>query len=83
MNCNTDESFAWNLQILFQQEVSRADAVIHLAAIVGYPACSKDPEVAKEVNVQGTKNVCNTLSEGKRIIYASTGKVMLPYHSFA
>lgn len=51
-----------------------ADAIVHLAAIVGYPACSKDPELAKNVNVTGTKNITKNLKQGQRLVYASTGK---------
>lgn len=53
--------------------IENATAVIHLAAIVGYPACDNDPELAHEVNVQGTKNVANALRPGQKLIYASTG----------
>ena len=31
-----------------------ADEVVHLAAIVGDPACARDPELSHEVNVEGT-----------------------------
>ena len=31
-----------------------ADAVIHLAAIVGDPACAQDPELSRAVNVEGS-----------------------------
>lgn len=51
-----------------------ADAIIHLAALVGYPACANEPEKATLVNVQGTKNVTKNLKDGQRLIYASTGK---------
>jgi nucleoside-diphosphate-sugar epimerase len=30
--------------------VDNADAVVHLAAVVGDPACARDPELAREVN---------------------------------
>ena len=32
-----------------------ADAVVHLAAIVGDPACALDPELARAVNVEGSR----------------------------
>ena len=50
-----------------------ADIIIHLAAIVGYPACRKDPELAKSVNVGGTKNVIEATSNSQLILYGSTG----------
>jgi nucleoside-diphosphate-sugar epimerase len=50
-----------------------ADVVIHLAAIVGYPACRKDPDLAKSVNVDGTHNVIKATSKDQLIIYGSTG----------
>lgn len=33
------------------------DGVVHLAAIVGDPACAKDPELSRTTNFDGTKNV--------------------------
>lgn len=48
-------------------------AVIHLAAIVGYPACSQAPEEAVAINEQGTANVVEALSPGQKLIFASTG----------
>jgi nucleoside-diphosphate-sugar epimerase len=37
-----------------EQALRDAAAVVHLAAIVGDPACARDPELAREVNVEGS-----------------------------
>src|SRR3954454_22665837 len=37
-----------------QKAIKGADVVVHLAAIVGDPACARDPEESQEVNVNGT-----------------------------
>ena len=47
------------------------DAIIHLAAIVGAPACLKFPELALKVNVEATRRITE-LSEGRPIVFAST-----------
>lgn len=54
-------------------EVSKNDFIIHLAAVVGYPACSKDEKYAIETNVTGTKNVFSKISKDQKFIFASTG----------
>lgn len=48
------------------------DAVIHLAGIVGYPACDADPVDSWQTNVVGTQVVCQAL-EGRQLLFASTG----------
>lgn len=48
------------------------DCIIHLAAIVGYGACRKDPKLAHDVNFLGTKNVVDALNKDQYIFYAST-----------
>jgi nucleoside-diphosphate-sugar epimerase len=50
------------------------DAVIHLAAIVGDPACAKQPELAKQVNQNASIEVFNQAKQAgvKRFIFAST-----------
>ncbi|MCP4811171.1 MAG: NAD-dependent epimerase/dehydratase family protein, partial [Planctomycetaceae bacterium] len=45
-----------------QRCVGEVDAVVHLAAIVGFPACLKYPEVAENTNVQGTRNVAEAVA---------------------
>lgn len=53
--------------------VKDADIIIHLAAIVGFPACRKEPELAKSVNVDGTRNLIDVSSPDQLIMYGSTG----------
>ena len=50
-----------------------ADVVVHLAAIVGYPACRKDPKLAETVNVDGTRNIIEVTSPQQLILFGSTG----------
>ncbi|XP_045191349.1 GDP-D-glycero-alpha-D-manno-heptose dehydrogenase-like [Mercenaria mercenaria] len=49
------------------------DAIIHLAAIVGYPACDSNPESALATNISGTKNIADSKSTNQLLIFASTG----------
>ncbi len=51
-----------------------ATAVVHLAAIVGDPACSRDPELAREVNLEATRALlADSESAGvRRFLFAST-----------
>jgi nucleoside-diphosphate-sugar epimerase len=51
-----------------------ADEVVHLAAIVGDPACARDPELAHAVNVEGSRAMVTdaaALGVG-RFVFAST-----------
>lgn len=55
------------------KEISKdKDIVIHLAAIVGFPACRNNPKLANDVNYEGSKNVSAALSKNQLIIYSST-----------
>lgn len=49
------------------------DVVIHLAAIVGFPACRKYPDLAQTVNVDGTKVVAEAVGRERLILFGSTG----------
>src|SRR3954469_23389199 len=49
-----------------------ADSVVHLAAIVGDPACAGDPELAREVNVDASISLAAEASEVERFVMAST-----------
>ena len=60
------------------------DAVVHLAGIVGDPACAKQPELAKKVNSDASLNLleCSKKYGVRRFIFASTcsnyGKMIDP-----
>lgn len=53
--------------------VTDKDIIYHLAAIVGYPACRKNPTLAKATNMDGAKNLSELLSKNQMVVYASTG----------
>ena len=53
--------------------VKNHDWIIHLAAIVGYPACAADPLRANSTNVEGTRNIVKRMGKGQRLMFASTG----------
>jgi nucleoside-diphosphate-sugar epimerase len=50
------------------------EAVVHLAAIVGDPACARDPQVSDEVNVQATRALVQDAKAAgvQRLVFAST-----------
>jgi nucleoside-diphosphate-sugar epimerase len=50
------------------------DAVVHLAAIVGDPACARDPELAQSVNLDATRDLLTDVHDLgiRRIVFAST-----------
>ena len=49
------------------------DVIIHLAAIVGYPACQKNQTLAREVNLDATKGLVDVLRPDQYILFGSTG----------
>jgi nucleoside-diphosphate-sugar epimerase len=49
------------------------DVIIPLAAIVGFPACASDPQLAKEINFQQIVNIVRfTNRKNKKILYPNT-----------
>jgi nucleoside-diphosphate-sugar epimerase len=57
-----------------EDALENVDAVVHLAAIVGDPACSRQPDVAREVNLAATDALLAAAERRgvRRFIFAST-----------
>lgn len=54
--------------------VANVDAIVHLAAIVGDPACSKEPALATQINYEAAANLYRRAAEAgvQRFLFAST-----------
>lgn len=53
--------------------VDEADVIIPLAAIVGFPACDRDKDLATAVNYTQVKFICDRIKDtNKKIIYPNT-----------
>ena len=52
--------------------VNKADVVIPLAAIVGFPACDRDKQLATAVNYYQIKKILNNTSKDQKILYPNT-----------
>ena len=58
---------------LLEKLCNDADVIIPLAAIVGFPACNAEPELAKEINYHQIQNIVRfTRHKNKKIIYPNT-----------
>jgi nucleoside-diphosphate-sugar epimerase len=57
-----------------ERALEGADAVVHLAAIVGDPACGRDPELSNAVNVEGSRSLVEDARRlgVERLVFAST-----------
>ena len=52
--------------------VEQVDIVIPLAALVGFPLCEKDKELATSINTTQIQNIVNVLSDDQKILYPNT-----------
>ncbi len=57
---------------LMKKLVKDQEFIIPLAAIVGAPACDKNPDVTEAVNFQAIKDIIEMRSSGQKIIYPTT-----------
>jgi UDP-glucose 4-epimerase len=59
------------------------NAVLHLAAIARFSDADKDPKLAFETNVLGTKNVVEVCKKYHiPLVYASTGSAIMPLNGY-
>ncbi|MEE9284933.1 MAG: NAD(P)-dependent oxidoreductase [Dehalococcoidia bacterium] len=56
-----------------RQAVDGVDCIVHLAAIVGAPACARDTRTAHEVNYGATSMLSHCRSDSQGFVFASTG----------
>jgi len=58
---------------LLKELVLEHDVIIPLAAIVGFPACERDKELATQINYEHVKFVCELAKEhNKKVVYPNT-----------
>lgn len=57
---------------LVRKLISKSDIVIPLAAIVGAPACNRNPSLTKLVNYDAHINIVTTLSKDQRVLFPTT-----------
>jgi len=55
--------------------IPQFDTIVHLAAIVGEPACIINPSFPYNTNVIGTRNILAAMTSNQRIIFTSTSSV--------
>lgn len=55
--------------------VENSDVILHLAAVVGAPACHRIPEISRLINVEGTRNLVKAKDKNTKLIFTSTGSV--------
>lgn len=57
---------------LLKELCTDVDVVIPLAAVVGFPACAKDPELAEKLNYQQIVDICEFTNGKAKILYPNT-----------
>lgn len=57
---------------ILKEQVSRADVIIPLAAIVGMPACKHNPELAEQVNFEHPRDVVLFKTKDQIVLFPNT-----------
>jgi len=57
---------------LVRRSIESADVLIPLAAVVGAPACAKDPALAESLNLEAVKMINRVRSPNQLVIYPNT-----------
>ena len=63
---------------VLRQSLAKADIIIPLAALVGTPACAKDPERAKHVNYEAIKLINSLRSPRQQVLFPMTNNGYSP-----
>lgn len=73
------EQFGWACNPRNQ----KVDRILHLAAIARFADADKDPQLAFETNVDGTRNVASVANEHHiPVVFSSTGSAIMPLDSY-
>jgi nucleoside-diphosphate-sugar epimerase len=57
---------------VMREALRQADVVVHLAAVVGAPACDRDPQLATSVNLDAVRLLASLRSKSQLVIYPNT-----------
>lgn len=60
---------------VLREALDDVDAIVHLAAVVGYPACDAAPELAQRTNVDAVRTLLAHRAPHVRLVFASTASV--------
>jgi nucleoside-diphosphate-sugar epimerase len=78
---NVDTSFELiQCDLLDELPITDFDILIHVAAIADINKCEEYPEIARKVNIEGTRKLLDMAKENnaEKVIYISTGSIYAP-----
>lgn len=69
--CQRFNSAEWKK---LEEDIASSNYLIHLACLVGYPACEKEPDYATRLNVEVSCHLADLCKKhGAKLLYASSG----------